>query len=563
MKSYFKKSLSVFMALIMIFALAVPAFAGWNQSGNTDIPIITLFGDGDSIHDAEGNKLMEYRDLLNGLGGDDDGDNEVMKSVMNVVMPFLIQGLACGDYEPYYQALQKEIGEIFGDMLLDENGNARFGTTFNPEHAKIMATRRHQNTAAWQGQYNIHDYIFWYDWRLDPLEVADELKAYIDDVKAATGKSEVALIGRCLGSSVVTAYVAKYGMDGIRGVGIDGGVVNGAEAISEPISGKFNFDADGINRFLYDCNALEMFSLDELVNETIDMLSKAGVFDKIVGVTKEKIYYVVVKGVTSALALSTFFTYPSYWAAVKAEDYETAKAYVFGDEGSAKREQYAGLIAKIDNYDQKVRQQIPNIMQEISDKGNVCIIAKYGLQILPIIKSSDAIADQFASVECASYGATTSTIYGTLSDSYIADRIAEGNGKYISPDKQIDASTCQFPEATWFVKGANHSDWTSVENTILYNVLTADEQLTVDDFDMSQFIVAIKQPGKDANGYSNYTFEKMNNENFDTYYWVADEKADNPTTKHERIFYFVKSIIKWAISVFKKLAASFEQPEVA
>ena len=551
MKRKAKKILAVFMAALMILPLALPASAAWGLSGSKDVPIIHIYGDGESIHDADGNKLLKYKDLLGNINGDGDGEEdenrkeEIYKSVANVVMPFLIQGLGTGDYQPYYDALQKEIGELFGDLLLDNNGEASNGSQMNPECAAIMAKKRHEDTAKGKGYYGLNDYVFWYDWRLDPLTVADSLHEYIEDIKAATNKKEVAIVGRCLGSSVATAYVAKYGMDGIRGIGFDGGVVNGAEVLSETISGKFRFDGNAINRFLMDCNALGMFKVDEFINETIDMLAKAGVFDTIAGVTKEVIYYQVVEGVTSALALSTFFTFPSYWAAVKSDDYEEAKRYVFGEEGSAKREEYAGLIAKLDNYDKVVRQQIPNIMNEINDNGNLAVIAKYGVQIAPVIASNNAVADQFASVACASYGATTSDIYSTLSDEYIAQRVAEGKGKYISPDRQIDASTCQFPDQTWFLKGAKHSHWTDVENRILYNVITADHQLTVDDCEYSQFVVYdVKTSGATA----------MTEENCDTYYWKADKNADNPPSSASRLFSFLLSLLNWLLSLINKIS---------
>lgn len=559
MKKTSRKILAIFMAILMIVPLAMPAMAAaqpsWSEMRNTTVPIISIFGDGESIHDKDGNKLLEYRGLLNSMGGDDDGDNAILESVLNCVMPFLIQGLGSGNYQPYYDALYKEIGELFGGLLLDNNGEVVDGSQVNPEKQAIMKVARHTDYS-YNGtrSFGLNNYIFWYDWRLDPIYIADELHAYINDVKTATGASEVSIVCRCLGTSVVTAYIEKYGMEGIRGVAFDGGVVNGSELISEAISGKFSFDADALNRFLIDCDALCMFSVDEFINETIDMLSKAGIFDKIIGVTKEKIYYIVVEGITSALALSTFFTFPSYWAAVKAEDFETAKNYVFGPEGSEKRQQYAGLIEKIDNYDKVVRQHIPDIMNEINDNGNLCVIAKYGVQLVPVVKSMNIIGDQFSTVTSASYGATTSTIYDTLSDKYIADRVAEGKGKYISPDKQIDASTCMFPDQTWFIKGANHSDWTDAENKITYNVISADHQLTVDDSPYTQYFTAIRKPNsKGVVAAAAYDFAVMDESNCDCYYWKADYKADNPQTSGERGFYFLLSFINWFLSLIQKL----------
>lgn len=556
MKKTAKKLLSVFLTALLVLTAFAPASAASSEWGNMrgSIPVVHVFGDGAALYSKDGEKLLEYRDLLKDINNDDDGDmteeekaaaearkKEILRSVANVVLPFLIQGLGSGDYTAYYESLEKEIGDLFRELLLDKDGNVPNGSGISEAAKDQMENKLARGPMS---SYGLHDYIWNYDWRLDPLESAELLHTYVERVKAATGSDEVILAGRCLGSSVVTAYVSKYGMDSIHAVGFDGGVVNGSEVLSETISGKFKLDGNALGRFLVDCDALGMFSVNELITEIIDMLSKAGVFMGISNFTKETIYYQVVKGVTSALALSTFFTFPAYWAAVKSEDYEEAKSYVFGEEGSEKRKEYAGLIAKLDNYDKNVRQRIPQIMDEINNNGNLAIIAKYGVQIVPVIESRNAVADQFASVTCASYGATTSSIYGTLSDDYIARRVEEGNGKYISPDKQIDASTCQFPEQTWFVKGAKHSQWTAYENEILASVLFADRQLTVDDSRLSQFVVFDVKTSQ--------AFE-MTEENCNTYYWEANQKADEPESDAARLFFFVISFLKVAMRIISML----------
>ena len=547
-----KKVVSLLLVAILIFSLATPATAITWISYSTQIPIVHVFGDGQALYAADGTKLLEYRDLLGKINSDkddseeDEDKSEIYKSVANVLLPFLIEGLGTGNYDNYYKNLQKEIGDLFEGLLLDKDGNVSNGSGINPKNIQQMEDDLSRDSKAEKGYYGHCDYTFHYDWRLDPLETADKLYEYIERVKKVTGSKEVSLIGRCLGSSVVTAYVSKYGMDGIHGVGFNGGVVNGAEALSEPISGKFKLDGNAVNRFLADCDALGMFNVDSFINETIELLSKAGVFSTIAGVTKETIYYTVVKGVTSALALSTFFTFPSYWAGVKSEDYEAAKEYVFGKEGSEKRTEYAGLIAKLDNYNEKVREKIPEIMNTINDNGNLSIIAKYGVQIVPVIESRNIIGDQFASVKCASYGATASDIYSTLSDEYIAQRVAEGKGKYISPDKQIDASTCQLPDQTWFLKGAKHSHWTQIEDEILCTGINADRQLTVEDGPLSQFMI--------HNQAENKAYE-MTEENCDTYYWHADKRADEPESDAARLMFFVFALLKWLMSLINKIRA--------
>lgn len=551
-----KKLVSVILSALIMLSLAVPAFAGVdvNQT-RSRIPVIRISGDGDALYNSEGEKVMHFRGLLEDNGDEDDDDNsEIYKSIANVLLPFLIEGVAFDHWDNYYKNLQTEIGELFGDALLDNNGNPVNGTGLPQNRLDEMEYNKKTDKGEKRGYYNYNDYWFRYDWRLDPLYTADLFNEYVQCIKETTGSPKVAIISTCLGTNVVTAYVAKYGTDDIHGITFDGGVAYGSEILSETISGKFKLDGNAIERVLIDCANYGLFDVGSFVISTIDVLSASGILDAVKGVTKEYIYYKVLEGVTSALALSTFFTWPNYWGAVTAEDFDTAMEYVFGPEGSEKRTEYAGLIEKLENYDEVVRQHIPEIMQSIKDNGvNLGIMAKYGSQMIPVCESSDMISDQIASVYRASYGATTSTVYEPLSDEYLAQRIEEGYGKYISPDKQIDASTCMFPDYTWFYKGATHSDWTSYEMKIMYDVATADRQLTVDDFEWGQFIV-----------YDNATdtAHKMTVDNCNTEAWEADKEEDAPTNPYVKLIVFIRSILNWFKELFNILSEKFPSKEV-
>lgn len=536
------------LAAAMIFTFTVPVFAQdyVEITKYVPVPVIVISGDAAPIYDAEGKKLLDLSDMSDPDNASDNetGKEELIESIANILLPFLIEGLLNDKWDSYYENLQKEIGELLGDALLDNNGNVTNGSHLDPARVAALEYNRTHNHQ-YNGLYSESAYKFWYDWRLDPIEIADDFNQYILDVKSVTNSDKVAIVGRCLGTNVVLAYVEKYGLDDICGVGLDGGVTNGSEAISEIISGKFKLDGNAISRFLIDCNAFGL-KIDSLISSTFDLLAKSNVLPSITQATKETIYYRIIEGVTSALALSTVFTWPSYWAGVTTEDYETAKNYVFGPEGSEKRTEYAGLIAKLDNYDVTVRQRIPEIMNEIADNEdvNLAIISKYGMQMFPCIESRNKLGDQFVSVARSSFGATASTIYDTLSDDYIASVVNAGKGRYISPDKQVDASTCMFPDCTWFVKGASHTNWTEVENYLLATVATYNRQLTVNDIKLTQFMV-----------YDNETrvMSPMTAENCDCYNWDAVETLDEPETTLERVFAFVRSLIYWLINVFKKI----------
>lgn len=534
-----KKLISLALSIIMVFTLCIPAMAGWSNS-TSQIPVILISGDGDSIYDAEGNEVFRFSKIVSMLTSVKEDD--MKQSALNVIQPMLLEGLAKNDWDGFYASVETEMTKLFEKCRLDDNGEVSNGSGISQERIDYMAKARVTDVKQSKGHYGLYDYRFWYDWRLDPLVIADEFNAYVKDIKKATGAPKVSIVARCLGTSVIMAYIAKYGLDDIHGIGFNGSVANGAEILSETISGRFRVDGKAVARLLRDLDTLGWVNIDEFITSTVELAVNSGIVDGTISVTESLLYDKLIEGMTSALALSTFYTWPSYWSAVTLEDYEAALHHVFGPEGSEKRAKYAGLIAKLDNYHEVVRKNIPTLFRSIKESGaNVGIISKYGYQIVPIIESSDAVADQFASVTRSSFGATTSKVYNTLSDEYIASRVAEGKGKYISPDKQVDASTCIYPDYTWFTKGSSHSNWSLCENNLMHIVATADKQLTVNDFEYTQFMVYNKETG---------LMVPMTAENNDTTNWEAEE-PDNLFGKIRLFFNTFKDWFNQLITIIK------------
>ncbi|MGN1117410.1 MAG: hypothetical protein ACI4RU_02260, partial [Acutalibacteraceae bacterium] len=192
-------------------------------------------------------------------------------------------------------------------------------------------------------------------------------------------------------------------------------------------------------------------------------------------------------------------------------------------------------------------------MKTLEENGtNICIISKYGNQMVPVLKDGSLVGDEYVSAYRSSFGATTSNIYTTLSDEYIAQQNEKGLGRYISPDKQIDASTCLFPDYTWFFKGVSHGHYTRAEVDLLMTVIDADRQLTIDDFDWTQFVVF---------DYETEIAEPMTEENCHNEYWEADETIDHPQTKQEKLISFLKSLFKWIKSLFELIISRAPKAE--
>ena len=545
-----KRALALLLAAVLLLGMAPLAFAEgvhYHTNWGSKVPVVLIGGDGEPLSDQDGNDIFRFVDISNALKNS-DGSN-LMTSVMNVVRPLLVNGLLTGNYGPYYDALYREVAELFSDVLLDENGDPRNGSGISQARLAEMEDRMTRDEKlSGDGSYHFDYYQFFYDWRLDPLETADKLHEHIERVKALTGSSQVALVCRSVGANVAYAYIAKYGTDSLYSLGMDGVVgIHGSEPMSEAISGKFRVNLPAINRLLVDLQALDMIGdLDPLVESTLAVAAASPA----VAMTKEAlrltIYQKIVEGATSALALSTFFSCPMYWACVNAEDYDEAMRYVFGEAGSEKRVKYAGLIEKIENYNTQVRQRLPELLQEIKENvPRICIISKYGYQLAAVSESADMVADQIDTVCSSSFGATTSKIYETLPESYLAQRIEEGKEKYLSPDGQIDASTCLFPEQTWFAKGARHSNWTWTENDLIYTVVTSEEVLTCDDLDVPRFFV-------EQNDYAG-TWEPMTAENCHTENWSTEKDDNAPQGFLAKLRAYIKAITAWLKLVMERL----------
>ena len=538
-----KKALSLSLAILLLFGTLVPAFAE-NTAPATitpqrsgSVPMVLLMGDGESIYDENGKRIDSFVETLSKMLSDDDseesaeeGEGDTGDSARNVLKGFA-EAIIAGKYDEYYEILEKEIAEMTEPMQMDENGNPRPGVGIAQDRLQENINR--MTTPNSKSTYSYGEYQFCYDWRRDPVEVADELDAFINGVCEMTGHSQVGLVGRCLGTNFVMAYLCKYGSKHqIKGFGLDAGMTYGHNAMSESISGKFQTDGDSINRYLEDYRIIYDLKYDAWVPQLIDFMERSHLMEGLGTAVKETIYNKMVEGVTHALAMATYFTIPGYWSCVNIKDYNDAMRYVFGPEGSEKREKYAGLIQKIENYHVNVRLKMDDAMKDFAaNGGNVAVVGKYGFQMTPICRSRNWVGDDFTSLRYATLGATTSEVYNTLSDDYIRAQQEKGLGKYISPDHQVDTSTCLFPDSTWVLKGVNHGNWTDFEEAILYTASVADRQLTTDDFGYSQFIVLNKETG---------AFEPMSTENCNTENWKAiDPKTE---TRPSKLMRFLTSL---------------------
>ena len=99
-------------------------------------------------------------------------------------------------------------------------------------------------------------------------------------------------------------------------------------------------------------------------------------------------------------------------------------------------------------------EKLPETMKALEADGvSIGVLVKYNIPSYPFYTNASQQTDMVSDVYHVSYYATSAPYGETLSDDYInglADK------KYLSPDKMIDASTCIFPDKTWFIRDISH-----------------------------------------------------------------------------------------------------------
>ncbi len=489
-----KKILAVLLSLCVIITTAVcaaPTTAAV-QPGRTEIPVVYLCGTGNAIYrkDENGNVEQLYPFVL------EDG---FVSEKAEVFLPVFAKAFFTQQWDEFCQVLCGILNEVLSSIKLDKNGEASDGSYVDWSWSREGLWDKKSN-----GTYGMMDYEFCYDWRLSPMVIADDLHRYIEDVCYVTGAEQVALVGRCYGSTVVAAYMEKYGGQHIKEVVHYASAADGAMFMSKIFTGEARLHANGIERLMYDLN----LDIEPLLNELL--LSFVTLFNKTYGLdivcwAVNNVFKDIYIDIIPDVLTESFGTLPSYWSMVCPEDYEKAKETVYY--GSDITE-YAGLIAKTDDYYNNVQKNLAENIAEYEKMGiEFSNIVKYGKQDAPVTTQADDMSDFLIIVKDASYGAATTPIGKTFNKAYLQAAEAGGTVKYISPEKMIDASTCVAPDTTWFIKDLDHFDFPDVVNNLISEIVNNDGFTVESSEEYPQYLLYNEE---------NITISPLTAENMDT-----------------------------------------------
>lgn len=463
-------------ALVMVLAILASFTAistSAEQPDGENLPVIFIGGKGTTLINADGETIYPRTYDIEGSA--------------KKIVPALVKANLTNQFDEFCDVLYDTVSELFKDLPLDCNGNASNGTGTDFRWTKT--------TLSWSVRkdepYRIYDYCFYYDWRLDPCETADIFNAYINDVLEVTGAEKVKIIARCMGGNIVLAYLNEYGCEKVDRCLFYVSTINGVSNCGAPFAGDFEINGDAAARFALDFGMDPIYTagddtINELIGSAVNMLNMVNGVDIAVDLV-ENVYVKVRENVVPRLLLATFATYPSYWSMIGDNYYEAAKACTFAN----REAEYAGLIEKTDNYHYNIQVKVDDILKKLESEGlDITVVCKYGVQSVPISKEYNLLSDDTVELADASFGATCTELDETFDCLYMKKAERKGTAKYISPDKQVDCSTCLFPDNTWVIKNCTHTDFPECINDLMMEIMRYPGRMSVyDNADYPQYLL--------------------------------------------------------------------------
>ena len=316
-------------------------------------------------------------------------------------------------------------------------------------------------------------YSFDYDWRLDPMEIAGQLDAFVRYITENAGVEKVRIRCHSLGGVIVLSYLTLYGNDKVDGVAFNSTALYGETYNGELMTGKMRLDADALSEFMRGnfsdtaCPVL-LAGIFDILNDSgvLKLACKCGNYamDQLLDVAAQEIL------------IPMFGNWLPIWAMVPDEYIADAEKYVFDTVWAG--QDHSAIRAKVTAYNETVRKNREKTLRDLNENAKLVVLSRYGFSTIPIVPSWNVLSDGNIDTKNTSFGALTAG-YGKMLS---AEQLVGKDAKYISPEKNIDASCCLFPEQTWFIENCKHGYTPGAVDDMIDTLLAYDGQATVDTF---------------------------------------------------------------------------------
>ncbi len=446
-----KKFISLLLAVILSFAMCSVAFAGTYTDEPNNYPVIMVSGysssslrlfdeeTGEEIH-AWGNTgdqimtaLDEYKEELIAAAAKfiATGDISPALEVVGVAFNWLFENLRCN---PDGSSI-KELSTYLNTA--EETNWANIQKNYpNGEHNEEVEMM--QVLSEEIGEENL--YLFTCDFRKGPVEIAERMRAYIDDVIAHHNKDKadkdkvdkVNILAVSHGGQTTGTYLTLYGHEGkVNNAVLTVPALGGASLAYDLMSNQGKLDEYGLLTYIEHGMKWE---------EDYHILLEAeqlGFVDALVGELIPQIIGIVQY-------------WQSLWDFIPVEHYEEVKAMYLDPVESAeliKRSDYMHyeiMSPEGENYYGKG-------FKKAQDAGtDIYIMAGYNAKS---VSGGEVTSDAIIPTACST-GATVAPFGKRFNDGY-TQKVDTGYYQ-VSPCMTVDASTAYLPHHTWFVENYYH-----------------------------------------------------------------------------------------------------------
>lgn len=432
-----KNTLKKILSLCLVFALLLPA-AAMTVSASERVPIVCVWGESD---------ILVWREDGSSYAPTGEAADEIMNAAIRPLIPVFLKAVLTDNYDEWSRQALELLTPIYDEIRPNPDGslpaNTGIGFSWSPE------------TLADPESVNYY-YVYTFDYRLSPLDAADDLQAYIKAVEAKTGSDKVVLASRCGSTSIGAAYLYKYGTADLSKLIFVSSTLLGVPYANCVLSGHAIVPTDALYHFVGRKEPLAQFSerLNKFALAFLYALNENGGGEDVTQLV-DRLFGKVADSFVSPF-LRSYYGIGANFVADVCDSYEEYREFIFPTD--ALKQEYAAILAKTDEYHYNVQEKLYELFSAAEADGvSVNVIAVYGEPSENVVgERSRLVGDSLTDAGYQALGATVPAYPNTLDDDYIADRAAAGFGKYISADRMIDASTCMFPDTTWFIKNIRH-----------------------------------------------------------------------------------------------------------
>ncbi len=477
------------LSIVMIcLAFATPVSA----AGAT--PLVMINGIGST--DLYKNFGTEDEELAFSFEDEEFVEGFVKEIGTSFVGGFIAYGIAKKDYNKMADVLLPVVNKYISGLGIGLDGTPvdstiGFHRTDKPlsEYTEEEKEGVSQYAKAYADKYGEDCvYDFTYDWRADPVEIAEELNDFILTIKAKENVKRVNMVAMSMGSAIALAYMNAYGGKHLDNVVFAAPAWQGTSIVGNVLTNNVELDVFASENYLV-----------QLANGSATTHIIAFVISYIASTEELSREYFgdvnqAIQGILPRLYTDTLIPYfigmPGLWSLCPAEDYEAAKEFIFEQhEGVTLTPEYEAQLDAYHNIQVNAKSVIEKVMK---DGAKFNIVCGYNCQIAPVSNEFDS-SDGIVDTKYMSGGATCAKYLQSNKDwGKVHTQAVKDGHNHLSWDGKVDASTCMFPEQTWFIKNMQHNNM-SVENgsmEIVLWLLSAKTQRTVhDDVEHPQFFL--------------------------------------------------------------------------